>query len=116
MKIGVEQKVVSGPKLKKLCRRRVVQEMDEYNEAIEKLNKARHNMDKRMTVIDVVHRYNWDVAQRFQDKRQPVKDKDLKAALEEAKKEADSKKEKAEKERQGRARARYRDAFSPRRR
>ena len=42
-----------------------------------------------MAVIDVTHKYNWDIAQRFQDKRQPVKDKDLKAAIEEANKAAE---------------------------
>ena len=91
-------------------------DMDDYDEAIEKLNKARHIMERKMAVIDMAHRYNWDVAQRFHDKRQPVKDRDLKAALEEAKKDAEAKKEKTEKERRSRIRTRYRETFSPRRR
>lgn len=90
--------------------------MDEYEDALQKLAAARLAMDRRLAVIDVAHRYNWDVAQRFQDKRQPVKDKDLKAALEENTKAAEIKKEKADKDKRNRARNRYRDNYSPRRR
>ena len=92
------------------------QDMDDYDEALQKLSAARLVMDRRLAVIDVAHRYNWDVAQRFQDKRQPVKDKDLKAALEESNKAADIKKEKAKKDKRSRARARYRENYSPRKR
>ena len=95
-------------------RRRREVDMEEYEDAMFKMSKARHIMDRRMAVIDVAHQYNWDIAQRFQDKRQPVKDKDLKAAIEEANKAAETKKEKADKERRSRSRYRMKE-YSPKR-
>ena len=64
-------------------------------------------LDDRLTVIDIAHQHNWDVARRYVEKERPIKNKNLREAIEELKKEADAKKEKLEKEKKRANRPRY---------
>ena len=80
------------------------------------LRKARKTLDDRLVVIDIAHQHNWDVARRYVEKEKPIRNKNLKEAIEESKKEADSKKDKAEKNRRKRFRYSRRSSSPSRKR
>ena len=64
-------------------------------------------LDDRLTVIDIAHQHNWDVARRYVEKEKPVKNKNLREAIEESKKEAEVKKDKLEKEKKRFSRSKF---------
>lgn len=80
-----------------------------FDVTLEDLRAARKTLDDRLMVIDIAHQHNLDVARRYVEKERPIKNKSLREAIAELKKEVDAKKEKADKEKK-RIGSRYRSS------
>ena len=93
--------------LAKVRRRRRSNDIRRFDSTLSDLRKARRMLDDRLTVIDIAHQHNWDVARRYVEKERPVKNKNLREAIEESKKEAEVKKDKLEKEKKRYSRSKF---------
>ena len=65
-------------------KKRFEADLRRYDATVENLRRARKILDDRMTVIDIAHQHNWDVARRYVEKEKPVKNKHLGEAIAEA--------------------------------
>ena len=75
-------------------KKRLRADIRRYDATLQDLRQARKALDDRMIVIDIAHQHSWDIARRYVENEWPVRNKHLREAIAEAKKEADSKKEK----------------------
>ena len=69
--------------------KRLQMDLRRYDSTLEDLRRARKALDDRMAVIDIAHQHSWDVARHYVEKEKPIRNKNLREAIAEAKKEGE---------------------------